>query len=259
MPTNPVPSPSRLACQGLGVADQHGLPMAAEATVCAACGVQIPPGEPVVTWAPSRSTFTDFQYLVNSSRQVCQHCAAVTANAVLVKTQMAVMNAQGAWLLSKDAHRVWLLLTPPAPPFVATISDSMKQHLVWRARVTMDINLIHVRLGMSDLTIRRPLLLEAVEWCRQAADLARQHKIKVTPDHPFSFLDRKRADLQHAVVRRDIQDLALSLSGQGDPALLNLLQKINSLGEGELWALSILAKAKKEQPLAEPVPLINLN
>jgi len=246
-------SASKIACCGLGVPDQTGLPTTKEVTVCAACGVTIQPGETVVTWAPSKGTFTDYQYLVSQHKRVCQHCAAVVTNAILMKTQMAVINEKGAWQLSKDAHRIWLFLTPPAPPFVAVISDSMKQHLIWRARVTMDLNLIHVRLGMSDLSIRRPLLLEAVKWCQQAADIARSHQLKVTPDHPFNSLDRKRADLRHAVVRNDIQKLALSLAAHGAPDLQNLLQQLNTLGEGELWALSALAKAKKEAPLPELV------
>lgn len=250
---NSALSPTAVALRGLRLPHAEGRAADAPLT-CMACGQTIAPGQVAITWSPSTGTFTDWPYLVapggTVSRRVCASCAPFLENALLTGTQKCVVSLSGAWSLSKDSHRVWFLRTPPAQPFVAVVSDSMKQHLLWRAAVTTDINLLRVQLGRRGLRIDRPLLLQAVQWCARAANLAREAGLRVAPDHPFRFLDRDCADPEHGMLRADIVRLAART-----PELAEILEQLAQLGEGELWALSSLAKAKKEEPLAEPLIL----
>lgn len=243
-------SASRIARIGLALPPADG-PAAPEATACMACGAPIASGEPAIAWKPSKSTFTDFQYLAApQTGVVCADCRVFLDNKVLQKTQKCVISETGAWSLSKDAHRAWWLTEPPAPPFVAMISDSMKQHLVWRAAPTLDRQRLTLQLGRRSLTIDRPLALEATDWCRSIADAARQAGIKVTPNHPFERLDRDMVELSHAALRADVAAIAMD-----DPTLRDPLQRLLTLGNGELWALAVLAKSKPETPKAEPITL----
>lgn len=166
----------------------------------------------------------------------------------MMQAQACVANREGIWSLKKDAHRMWLLTDPPQPPFVAAIADSQKQHVVWRAAVTLDRDLIRLQLGRAALSIERPLALEAAAWARELADAARAAGIKLTAHRPFAALDRERTGLRHAVPRSDIAALA-----RADPRSGALLARLLCLGEGELWALSVLSKAKAETPLKEPL------
>lgn len=244
-------SASRIAMAGLGgfTKPATGTPVSAP-TACMACGVTIARGESAIKWRPSKSTFTDFQYLAAGSGVLCIYCAPLVENRVLVKTQKCVISEDGAWSLAKDAHRAWFLTDPPRTPFVAVISDSMKQHLIWRAPVTLDTDLLRVQIGRSSLSIDRPLLLEAVGWASAAAEIARAAGLRVTPNHPFARLDRERSAPGHGTVRGDILALANDHS-----ELRELLRRLHALGEGELWGLSVLAKARRETPTVEPLNL----
>lgn len=241
-------SPTAVALAGLKQPPAPGVD--GPATRCMACGTMIPEGAPRLTWKPNQGTFTDWQYLDNHSRVCCPNCVPFLENRMLLATQRCVISATGAWSLSKDAHRAWLLRTPPDPPFVAVISDSMKQHLLWRAAVTVDKDLLRIQIGRSSLMIDRPMLMEAVGWANEAADIARAGGLKVNTRHPFAALDRERAAPAHAVLRNDIVRYAAAM-----PRLRTLLDHLLMLGEGELWGLSILAKQKEEVALQEPLSL----
>lgn len=211
-----------------------------------ACGTPIPAGAPRAPWKPSRNTFTDWAYLAGASGVVCPDCTPFMQTETMMRAQACVANGEGVWSLKKDAHRMWLLTDLPQPPFVVVIADSRKQHLVWRAAVTLDRDLIRLQLGRAALSIDRPLALEAASWARELADAARAAGIKLTSHHAFASLDRQRTNVRHAVPRRDIAQFA-----RADPRAGGLLARLLCLGEGELWALSVLSKAKTETPLKE--------
>jgi CRISPR type IV-associated protein Csf1 len=240
-----TPSSSQIVRRGLGLSPAR-LEPEPESARCMACATAIPPGGPRAPWKPVVGTFTDWAYLAGSSGVICPDCVLFMANPTLERVQACVANREGAWSLRKDAHRLWLLTDPPAPPFVAMISDARKQHLVWRAAVTLDRDLIRLQLGRAGLTIDRPLALEAAAWARELAQAARAAGIKLTAHHPFAALDRERAHLGHAVARPDIATFA-----QRDAHTRTLLARLLNLGEGELWALSVLSKVKAEVPLRE--------
>ncbi len=248
-------SPSAVARAGLGLPPAPGASRNSAST-CMACGTSIPAGDAVIEWAPSHSNFTDWQYLIRdgyrgSSGGVCRDCAPLLKNRVMQRTQKCVISRDdGAWSLAKDANRTWLLRTPPKPPFVAVIGDAMKQHLLWRAAVTIDSDLIFVQLGRSTLRIDRPRLFEAEVCCIQAAQIASTLGVAVQARHPYLALDRERSDPGHGVLNPAIMG-ASAHSGE----LADRLDALLQLGEGELWALSALVKAKIEVPLAEPLTL----
>lgn len=247
-------SPSAVARAGLGLATAPGA-WRNSASACMACGTAIPAGDAVVEWAPSHSTFTDWQYLVRdgyrgSSGCVCRDCAPLLKNRVMQRTQKCVISRDDAWSLAKDANRAWFLRTPPKPPFVAVISDAMKQHLLWRAAVTIDSDLIFVQLGRSTLRIDRPRLFEAEACCIRAAEIASTLGVAVQARHPFLALDRERSDPGHGVLNP-----AIVTASAHSVELADRLDALLQLGEGELWALSALVKVKIEVPLAEPITL----
>lgn len=238
-------SSSQIVRCGLGLSPAR-LEAKAEAAICMACASPIPAGGARASWKPVVGTFTDWAYLAGASGVICPDCVLFMENDTLERVQACVANREGAWSLRKDAHRLWLLTDPPEPPFVAMISDARKQHLVWRAAVTLDRDLIRLQLGRASLSIDRPLALEAAVWARELAQAAREAGIKVSAHHPFASLDRERAHPGHAVARADIAAFA-----QGDAHHRSLLARLLNLGEGELWALSVLSKAKAEVPLRE--------
>ncbi|MFE8034033.1 type IV CRISPR-associated protein Csf1 [Thiohalocapsa marina] len=247
-------SPSAVARAGLGLPPASGASRTSAST-CMACGTAIPAGDTVVEWAPSHSTFTDWQYLVRdgyrgSSGGVCRDCAPLLKNRVMQRTQKCVISRDDAWSLAKDANRAWFLRTPPKPPFVAVISDAMKQHLLWRAAVTIDSDLIFVQLGRSTLRIDRPRLFEAEACCIRAAEIASTLGVAVHARHPFLALDRERSDPGHGVLNPTIVTASAH-----SVELADRLDALLQLGEGELWALSALVKVKIEVPLAEPLTL----
>ena len=160
----------------------------------------------------------------------CGYCAALKPKIVMFKVQRGVFGPDGGYSLGKDTARAWLLHRPPRTPFVAVVSDSTLQHLVWRTPVTLSSDLITVRLGPRLLTIRRHLALEMAE----AVIAERQQDRRV-----FRFLDREVKDLRHGqLAQKDLADIT--------PETRSLLQRASP---GELWALATLAKANPPEPI----------
>lgn len=252
-----IPSPSHIARLALGL-EASPTHTESQHTHCAACGAPLAAGSPSNRFKPTPSTFTDFQYLcavpTNGEYVICQDCrqfAGPGVANVMTATQYCVLSAQdGAAKLTNDAHRTWLLLTPPSAPFVAMISTQKRQHLVWRARVTLDPDLIYIQIGRRSLSIDRQRALAAVKTCAEAAQLARDLGLKVTPQHPFQRLDRGITDPRHAQIAAPIRAAA-----QRSAALREAIECLLQLGPGEQWALSILAKAKPEDPVREKFSL----
>lgn len=252
----PELSPSGIVRRGLHIPPSTGVVWKGpEPTLCVTCGATIAPGGRHVPWTPSRGSFTDWMRLatimgdVVQTWHVCTDCAPLLGNEGLKATASAVINCAGAWSLKTDAQRAWFLRTPPKTPFVACISDAMKQHTAWPATVTVDPALLCVQLGRRCLTVNRALLAEAEEWCIEAADLARENGARLTTRHPYARLDREAKEPDHGVLRTDIQRLARRV-----PRLQMLLDHLTErIGDGELWALAHLVK--KTPPVPECQPL----
>ncbi|MFG1187906.1 type IV CRISPR-associated protein Csf1 [Xanthobacter aminoxidans] len=244
-----------------------------DASVCACCGKPIAAGDLAVP-SPFGPTFTDDLSLAARSGVVCGACAVLLGAGALKLFQKAVVTRDGIFPLAKDAHRAWLFLTPPEPPFVAVVSTTMQQHLIWRTPVTVSKDLLIVRLGQRIMRIRRPVLLAAIEWCEQAGvafqvavaaqsaaqaassaaevpaggkrprkPTKAQQAAELAPPHPFVELDREASSLRHGVIRSDMEAV---------PEARPYLARLRALNPGELWALASLVKRNRPTPEQPP-------
>lgn len=227
VPGTPLISPSRLAVEALGLAPL-GTPWrgGGDDVLCALEGRPLQPGELVMPWKP-KPTFMDDRDTVPSPL-VNGYAAALCGKAVMLKTQRMLFTRDGAYSLATDAARAWFYLTPPEPPFVAVLSDSMLQHLIWRTPVTHSRNHLIMRLGQRILHIRRPRLIEARDALLAYGQAA------------FVRLDREGKDPLHGRLRSDV------------PA--DLANALIDLTPGELVALATLAKKNPPTP-EQPEPI----
>lgn len=255
---------SDLAVSALGI-EPEGVPWPREATRCACCGKPVLPGDLAVRDKDRfGQQFTDGPSLAcKGSGAVCGSCSAVMNAKPLRALQHAVVTAKAAYPIRKDVHRSWFLLTPPEPPYVVVVSDTKQAHLVWRTPVTMDNNLVVVRLGARLLRIRRWVLDQALRDCQLVADAVNAARVAGDAQggrkraeveglrHPFVALARDFDEPAHGVLRREVasEDERSPESGVG-----RAVARLKRLGPGELWALATLAKRNIEQP-EKPAPI----
>lgn len=256
---------SDLAVSALGLKPE-GAPWAREATHCACCGRPILPGDKAVRdsdrFGPS---FTDGPSLAcKGSGAVCGACSTIMNAAPLRALQCAVITEREAYPIGKDVNRSWFLLEPPEPPYVVVVSDTNQAHLVWRTPVTVDNNLVVVRLGARLMRIRRAILEQAVKDCLTAANAvnerressaAKGRKATVIEGlrHPFVRLSRELDDARHGVLRHEV---AAAAESEPESAVGSAVRRLLALGTGELWALATLVKRKPAEPeRPEPIRL----
>lgn len=213
-------SPSSIAANALNLEPQGIAWEGPETMLCALERRPLQPGELCVPFKPGANFMDD---ATTARTSVVSGVAALfLTKAVMMKTQRAVFCAEGAFSLATDAARTWFFLSPPTPPYVAVISDSMLQHLVWRAPVNLSQELIVFRHGQKIHTVRRAHLVRFVEALR-------------AHDGPaFVSLDREGKDARHGVLRSDCPPQLAQLLAQATP--------------GELIALATLAKKKPVAP-----------
>lgn len=215
------------------------------------CGRPIGDGDlaqPLTTGA----AFTSFMALTPSAH-TCGWCASTRDQRVMRHLQRTVITERGCYPIGSDDARAWLLLSPPEPPLAIVINQSSALatfHLHWRTPVTIDANLLVVRVEERVLHIRRPVLLEALGWAQELATamdkLIPVKKRKTNArHHPFVSLDRRIEAPGHGA----LSPHALALS-QTHPSLVDRLDR---LWPGELWALATLAKANPPTP-TPPTP-----
>lgn len=237
-----ITNPSELVCASLALdpADVGGTVLEAD-SACERCGQALVAGTVGVRSRYSNSFTNDFD-LAARTGVACQACIRVCDNEILsgfavfgsFRSVGTVFTTDGFYTVSTDAARAQLILEPPPPPFLVTIAASRKQHLIWRTPVSLSRDFFYVRLGNHLLSVRRPMLLRALQAIRtyQAAQHWRS---------PFKCLDRSLSHPAHGQLRVD----------EIPPALRLVL---NELGSGELWALTALVKDGIEAPT--PTPLV---
>lgn len=220
-------SPSTIAATALGLTPV-GRPWegAPGTLVCALERRPLEPGELCQPFKPGPN-FLDSTAIADSS-VICAAAALFMGKAVMLKTQRAVFSPEGAFSLATDAARAWFFLTPPKPPYIAVIADSMLQHLVWRAPVNLSQDLIRFRHGHKVLTIRRPRLVAAMQALNALGAPA------------FVALDREGKHPGHGVLR--------------DSCPPELARDLADLTPGEILALATLAKKNPVTP-ARPEPI----
>lgn len=242
-------------------------PLSKRDTNCNCCGRPIKSGDPAHPLKVS-DAFMDDAWFANRSGQVCPFCNAMLSSRVSKKLGSAnaiVYTEEGAFPIAKDNHRTWFLLAPPKKPFVVTASSTINfQHVVWKAPVTLSPDMIFVAWPTRIMTIRHRVLIRAVEACSRIAQEVALLKETASNDpkkkkkkrgsvkalsHPYICLDRNLGDLNHGLIRPDINALATE-----SESLAADLRFLETLSLGETWALATLVKAKPEVP-EKPEPL----
>lgn len=247
-----IPYSTEIAARGFSVAPQ-GVRWN-ESTRCACCGRSIHPGD-MASHADFGPSFMDDTSLAARSGVLCGWCAPFMRKDLLRATQKIVATRDGVYSIAKDDERAWLLLTPPDPPWVAVVSDSQQQHLIWRTPATLDNAVMTIRLGHRLLRIRRHILPEALARAQAAmeifAEADKKKNASSTARHPFVFLDREMKDPRHGAIRGDIEKRAATSAD-----LAGHLDWLKRLTPGETWALASLAKSKTPTPMrSEPIAL----
>jgi len=180
-----------------------------------------------------------------SSDMSCGWCISLMPKEAMFALRSAVVTLDGAYPLFENAHRAWLFMNPPDPPFIAGISEVNAQHLYWRTPPTLDARLISIRYGSRLFLIRRGRLMNAVEACRRAGEILTEASGgKKVIANPYRMLDREISSLSHGLFRDD----ALQHSIQ-NPELADILQFLRECNPGEIWALSSLSKTTPVVPV----------
>ena len=226
--TDVDPNVSRFVRNAFGLS-QVGKPLR-EGARCAICGDAIEAGQNAQPFKPGEN-FNDLPSIAAANTRnpyspsyACGDCAALMAKPVMERLGYAVITRDGAWPLSRDAHRAALLTDPPEPPFVAQIKTTQLQHLAWRATLTLSRDYIRVCLGGRMIDVNRTLVGQALTKIRD----------ELNGRHPFQRLDRALADPAHGRIRGDVS--------------AEHRRWFSQLGNGELWALAVLAKRNPPVP-----------
>jgi CRISPR type IV-associated protein Csf1 len=235
---------SELFCQQAGLRPQGAIGGTAE--TCAMCGRLINPGDHRLKFRPL-STFMDGPELCarDKSTRICGYCGHLTKGNVMRKTQRVCITRTQVVPAAKLAHKKWLLLNPPQPPFVFLQGQSKLSHMIWRTPVTLSQKLWYVRLGARLLTVRLPLVKKALDRFKEIAERFDASNPEGRLQHPFGSLDFELRDLNSWRIRRDVA-----------PYLeVHDLSLIATLRPGEYWALAILTTKQEPQ---EPNPCRNI-
>lgn len=243
------PNPSQIVVNAFPHLKQKLNAVAKSDTLCSMCGSAIAAGEPVQL-AKFSQKFTDYNRLAApQSPHVCQWCAStIHAEAMKVLKQCVITASGQAYNLSKDSNRQWFFTDPPEAPFVVLMAESLtaSSHLAWHATATLSRDFIKIQNGHTTLTIDRLFLLDLVQYCKEATELAKEAGVKINAPHPFSSLDRNQDDMTHGVIRRDVAEV-LEKTERGQFLLHELMQA----SDGELFALATLAKTTPAEPIKE--------
>ncbi|MBL8511959.1 MAG: hypothetical protein JNM52_09970 [Betaproteobacteria bacterium] len=203
-------------------------------------------------------TFTDFAALVAGQKLCCGWCEATRDQSVMRELQRSVITSHGVYSIATDDARAWFLLTPPPPPFVAVLqtrSPTATFHLHWKTPVTLDQDLLQVRVDDRLLVIRRQVLMKALNDCQTVADemQARRQvaKRREALHHPYLSLDRNLTGTSHGVLHPEA--VALADAKDCSVGVIAALNRLSTLLPGELWALATLAKANPPIPTRPPL------
>jgi CRISPR type IV-associated protein Csf1 len=233
---------SELFCRQAGLAPQGAL--TPTPAICAMCGQHIAPGQHRSTFRPSGS-FMDTPELCAGSNKLCGFCVHLTDKQLMFWTQNACITETGVMPARRLAHKQWLLLNPPTPPFVLIQSDTTLSHLIWRTPITTSKDFWYLRISGRQFTIRFPLVNAALERFDLLAKRFEITKPKWPLRHPFTNLDFNLRDPAAWELRRDVAKHFLKEDHQ----------ILNQLRPGEFWALTILAaKPQAEKPPKSPKP-----
>ena len=225
-------SPSALYCAGAKVKPVTST-TAIDPSHCMMCGTAVTAG--AATNLVSRDTFNDafnnkLDLRTKQGRYVCGNCMALWHKDFLQRYSKTYATAHGVFKLASNDDLMAFLTNPPEPPFVALISTTQQQHLIWRTPVNYSQATLQVRLGDQVLTIRRKVLEQATrDWLR-LVEIMRAAKLKGAMP---AVLERQLDASRIGVIRNDVQQAALAAGEEG------LLCRMAALSFGEWWALNV--------------------
>lgn len=220
--------------------EPDGIPASKEGH-CAFCGADIHIGDLQVPFSVSGGFMDDLSLADKGSDMTCGWCVHSISAEGLRATGYGVFSLNDGVL----PFRKWVdvraaLLEPPEGAFVMTYATANNQHMAWRAPVNYSRNLFYVRVGLRDLKIRRPKLIEAVEVCARVAEaIGRGDPIGKTLPNPFGSLSPDLKDIDHANLGRaiSIQSTEKYAHLKDDANYQSDLAFLMGLTLGETWAL----------------------
>lgn len=231
-------SPSWFVLRVLGIDHAEPIGTAEEDGCCQFCGAEIAKGEPIGnTQAPP--TWLDAPMKANKRSDMGCTACPVVFDRFFGKGSRCVFSEEGVFPVGKGVDKAAMLLDPPKGPQLWALRNAKKAHVIWKANLTLDPQLIRVQIGNGSSFIRRERLLDiahrVIEY-RKAGGKA-----------PVSFA--KTADTF------GIGDQHGSLHYQCPP---DLASDLMTLTPGELWGLDALTtKANWDwDSLKRPEPLV---
>lgn len=255
-------SPSKIALHAAGF-EQVIEYWLEEKTQCTMCGVEMHAGDQAAAWKP-KDSFTNYAHLLApSSKHICPDCAgAWRVEFTQSWANGAIFNVDGVQQVNSFETMAYALLNPSQTPFLWVRCDQKQQHLVWRTPVTLDANLLRVRLGETVVTIRRLVVIDALKAVRDAEDAMKTLPKELRPakkGNPgneagiFKYLDWAIDNVDHSLISDGF--MALTSGNEHAKQFSDLLNLLKSLNFGEVWALMILLKSKnptKPEIIATP-------
>lgn len=131
--------PTHLIYQALG---KPKIESEAYKGICAFCGMEIETGMPLKQAVSD--TFTNFDLLTNrNASHVCECCYACLKDTRLRRMNFIATEQRITFFKRNEIER-WLF-NPPAVPFVIAITESMKKHNSFKARVNYSPRLFYVQ------------------------------------------------------------------------------------------------------------------
>lgn len=252
-------SPSMLAVhafEGLSVLVQGEI----KDYTCNLCGLHFEDGGHAYKQG---AKFND-QIATHGTNAVCPACAVVSkGSSYMNKNKCAVYFPEGFYTLGKDLDLACFLTFPPKPPFVAVFSHKKQQHLVWRARLTLDEHLFAFQYGdQSYLIDRQHIAQMAAEYGQVLAQIneavATKKLSSKKPLTSFFAVNtgviRKGNAVEAGSINTYLPRMMDELNEHGFDALSNrlakLLGRLNQLNEAELFLMLPLTKFTRDELLA---------
>lgn len=233
-------SPSAILCHAAGIRVQSNH-LAEADTACGMCGIGLSRGQACCDILKKfDDTFTNRADLVEGSRLVCMHCAAVWDESFWLSTGAnGYTDGDEVVQLLSGQDKIRFLLDPPKPPFIVYQKVAQQQHMVWRSPVNWDRRRIFVRLGDEVMTLDLQKVHAAVKAWREVA----QKLEALGRKHAFAMLEQKLMTPGVGAVMPDAAQMA------SDAGLGKQVQALDGLTAGEWWALESLRKHEEGAPL----------
>lgn len=219
-----------------------------KATHCVMCAVVLEVG--AKAYKLTKNTFDDnfnnkFDLRAPTGTHICGDCDVLWSRDWMQKYSKSFACKDGVFSLAKNDDLSALILNPPNPPFVAIFSTKQQQHMIWRTPVSYSRDYFFVQLDGDVLTIRRTVLLSALQAYRKAEEIMATVKPegrKKVLKPPAALFSRELASSQIGQLRTDVEAL---LRQTGNDVIV---EELHALTIGEWWGLNALRFADLDNP-----------